>query len=318
MPEYTDAFSAHTSRLYDKRMARRSRMHRTRSGKRLELTQRDIDLFKLLHRYRYLRSTYLHAFVGGASEKRFKERLGDLFHEGYLDRPAQQWEYADARCRPVVHEIGRRGTRALQDAGAAADGATFLGSAHRQFRHSLMICEALASIELGCRHHGLGFIAWPEILEKAPEATRASATPWRLLLPSGGHIVPDGVFGIEYRSSGAKAYRFFALEADRGTMPVSRSKPGQTSYLAKLAAYGEAIRARAHTVHWGVPNLLVLTLTTKAARLSEIVAKLGANGSPGFLFKAAGERTLTAPLPALLTEPWTRAGLPPLSIRESS
>ena len=67
-------------------------MRRTRTGKRIELTQRDIDIFKLLRQYRYLRSTYIHAFVGGASETRFKERLGNLFHEGYLDRPSQQWE----------------------------------------------------------------------------------------------------------------------------------------------------------------------------------------------------------------------------------
>ncbi len=39
--------------------------------------------------------------------------------------------------------------------------------------------------------------------------------------------MPDGVFGLEYRSSGAPLYRFFALEIDRGTMPIARAKPGQ-------------------------------------------------------------------------------------------
>src|ERR1700743_3862316 len=85
---------------------RRSRMRRTRTGKRIELTARDVEIFKLLSRYRYLRSTYIHAFVGGASETRFKERLGDLFHEGFLDRPEAQWEFADARCMPAVYENG--------------------------------------------------------------------------------------------------------------------------------------------------------------------------------------------------------------------
>ncbi|MEJ0042771.1 MAG: hypothetical protein WDM81_11445 [Rhizomicrobium sp.] len=89
-------------------------MKRTRKGKRIELTERDIAIFRLLSQYRYLRSTYIHAFVGGASETRFKERLGDLFHEGYLDRPSQQWEFADARHMPAVHELGERGRRALE------------------------------------------------------------------------------------------------------------------------------------------------------------------------------------------------------------
>ncbi len=43
-------------------------MHRTPKGKRLVITSRDMGLFRALSYYRYLRSTYLHAFVGGASE----------------------------------------------------------------------------------------------------------------------------------------------------------------------------------------------------------------------------------------------------------
>src|SRR5882724_8452740 len=161
---------------------RRSRMQRTRTGRRIELSPRDIEIFKTLARCRYLRSTYLHAFVGGASVTRFKERLGDLFHEGFLDRPSRQWEFADARHRPVVHEIGTGAVRELRAAGIVADDSwTFLGDAgHHQFLHSLMICEVLASIELGVRSkHDLRFVAWPEMLSRAPEATRASPTPFR-------------------------------------------------------------------------------------------------------------------------------------------
>jgi len=280
-----------------------------------------MEIFKLLTRYRYLRSTYIYAFVGGASETRFKERLGDLFHEGYLDRPTQQWAFADARCMPAVHENGRGGMKALRAGGRGldADERQVAGTAHRQFLHALMICEVLASIELAvCGDERLRFITWPEILARAPEAIRASGRPFRLPLPSGGYLAPDGLFGIEYRCDDAKAYRFFALEADRGTMPIVRSNPKQTSYLGKLAAYGDIIAQQAHKTYWGIPNLLVLTLTTSAARLSEIVTKLGANGQPVFLFKAVEERSFSKPIPTLLTEPWTRAGHAPLCIAESS
>src|SRR5665213_3049681 len=94
-------------------IARRSRMRRTPTGKRIELTSRDLDIFRTLARYRYLSSTYIHEFVGGASQTRFKERLGDLFHEGYLDRPSRQWEMADCRHRPVIHELGGGAKRVL-------------------------------------------------------------------------------------------------------------------------------------------------------------------------------------------------------------
>src|SRR5882757_3461186 len=116
-------------------MNRRSRMQRTRTGRRIELSPRDIEIFKTLLRYRYLRSTYIHAFVGGASETRFKERLGTLFHEGYLDRPSRQWEFADARHMPVVHESGKGAEQALRACGMALEGPRMFlaASAHRQF-----------------------------------------------------------------------------------------------------------------------------------------------------------------------------------------
>ncbi len=138
-------------------------------------------------------------------------------------------------------------------------------------------------------------------------------------MPSDGYLVPDGVFGIEYRTDCTKSYRFFALEADRGTMPIARSNPRQTSYLGKLATYGEIIARHVHKTHWGVPNLLVLTVTTGESRLAAMLKRAGEDGvGPAFLFKAVSERGgLTRPLPQLLTEPWARAGAAPLSIAES-
>jgi len=301
---------------------RRSRIRRTRTGKRLALTPRDIDIFRAVSRYRYLRSTYLHAFVGGASETRFKERLGDLFHEGYLDRPSQQWQFADALHAPVVYESGEGARRALCESGIAVDEPRTLlaQTAHRQFQHSLMICELLASLEIATRGvPGLGFIPWSEVLARAPEATRASPRPFQLSLPSGAYLVPDGLFGLEYVQDAKKSYRFFALEADRGTMPVERSDKGQTSYLAKLAGYQGIIAQRAYKTTWGTPNLLVLTVTTSESRLQEIMQRLAANGGghAAFLFKSAMGSDLRRPMLRLLLQPWQRAVPQPMRIDSS-
>lgn len=303
------------AKRYQRVMAiqRRSRMCRVRSGKRISLTARDIAIFQALVRYRYLRSTYLHAFAGGASETRFKERLGDLFHEGFIDRPEKQWEFADARCMPAVYEIGVRANRVLHEAGGGVAGVTtFLAStAHRQFSHSLMICECLASIELeALATPYLRFIAWPEMLARAPESTTLVTVPYRLPL-STGFLVPDGLFGLEYQSEGKKTYRFFALEADRGTMPVARTDGTKTSYLAKLAGYQEAIARGLAKSHWGIPNLFVLTVTTSPARMADILGKFDPQSSGSlFLFKSMEGRALVAPSPRLLHEAWERPGLP--------
>jgi hypothetical protein len=230
------------------RVLRRSRTCRTRRGKKLELTARDLKIFQCLERYRYLRSAHLYAFVGGASEKRFKERLGDLFHEGYLDRPNQQGQFAGARYQPAIHEIDARGRLALSESGISLnDARTFLASnASRQFAHSLMICEVLASIELGARQYpNIRLIPWPEILARAPDITHASPTPFRVQVPgSGGTAVPDGLFGLEYSGSGKKVYRFFALEADRGTPAshprVQRCSPVRTERVARATIAAQA------------------------------------------------------------------------------
>src|ERR1700733_2948535 len=85
---------------------RRSRMRRINSGKRVELTERDIELFKLLNRSHCLGSSFLYAFLRGRSETRFKERLGPLYHDGgYINRPVQQWQFANCRYMPVIYEL---------------------------------------------------------------------------------------------------------------------------------------------------------------------------------------------------------------------
>jgi len=298
---------------------RRSRMQRTRSGKHLALTARDLEIFRVLRRYRFLRSTYLHEFAGGDSEKRFKERLGDLFHEGFLDRPAEQWRFADCRFLPVVHELGRGGRDALvRTDGDLRDAITWLGDgAHRQFEHAHMICAVLASIELAATARSdICFIPWPEILAKAPEGTRQSDRPFQL--SSGSDVVvPDAVFGLEYRSDGRRVFRFFALEVDRGTMPVSRVSSQGTAVLAKLEAYSKVHAGGGHRIRLGIPNLLVLMVTTNRNRCAELVRKFGerAGEAPQFLFQAtADSEILFRPDVRLLSAPWDRPRLMQLRI----
>ena len=290
---------------------------------RQALTPRDFQIFALLERYRFLRSTYLYPFVGGASETRFKERLGHLYHEGgYLDRPVRQWQFAGSGFAPIVYENTRAARQALDVFGnfqadqgrcAAGDGAHI----SRQFAHTLMVCEILASIELAARTtSGLRFVPWAEILAKAPQSTRNASFPLRI--PRGPHepryVVPDGIFGLEYASEGRKAYRFFALEADRATMPVQRSNSGQTSYFDKMTAYRDLISRQMYRAYLGVPNFMPLTVTLSNAHLEHIQTafrtKLGK--STIFLFKAVEE--LYVPEMSLLTTPWERVGYDPLSI----
>jgi hypothetical protein len=285
-------------------LSRRSRLRRMPAGKRLMVTDRDLAIFGALVRYRYLNSVYLHAFSGGASETRFKERLGDLFHEGYLNRPDKQWEFSGARYAPAIYTLGARARRVLSERAEQSAGPS--RTEGRQFLHALLICNCLASIELAAMRNGVRFIAWPEILARhrgdKPE-TRIMAS---LATPHGA-VIPDGVFGLEYSTDGRKAYRFFALEADRAQMPITRMTKAQSCYAQKLVAYAAALRQASFRDGWGVPNLLVMTVTTQTARCETLRHALTADAmAPAFLFRAVEEAALRRPDCSLLEAPWLR------------
>ena len=321
-------------------------MRRQSSGKRIELSPRDIEIFRALQRYRYLRSTFLHAFVGGRQETRFKERLGQLYHDGrYINRPEEQWLFANARCAPIVYELDDRGAAVLREYDAQDHSVSVLAEqsrpgTNRQFAHALMICETLASIELGARASGnVRFIAWPEILSRTPEGVRNAANPMKLpttithrFARSGKTdsasftLIPDALFGLEYRQpDGRISYRFFALEAERSNR-VAASNLRQSSFLKKVLAYRDIIARQTHRTALGLPILLVLTVTTSKARIETMKALVtevtGGRGSALFLFKevsTVGQLFHVAqPTTDIFAGAWERAGYSDFCIDEES
>src|SRR5712691_168839 len=156
-------------------------------------TDRDVEIFKLLTRYRYLPSDYIHAFVGG-SMNALSRRLNFLSRKPnlYLARPHQQRDNAKANHRRLIYELDERGSRVLRERGLS-----FLPkSYHRNFAHELMVAQIMASIELGTReNHHDRLISWRVILAhpNPPNTTRKSPTaatiPVSVAAAEGGHSV---------------------------------------------------------------------------------------------------------------------------------
>lgn len=140
-------------------------------------TERDIEIFKLLTRFRYLPSDYIHAFVGG-NGKALSYRLNLLSRKPnlYLARSVQQRQRADANYRPLIYELDDRGVRVLRERGLAVPPK----AQRRNFSHDLLISRITASIELGCRENSaIRLIGLHEILdnETTPAALRAAPIP---------------------------------------------------------------------------------------------------------------------------------------------
>lgn len=295
-------------------------------GRRLEITPRDLEIFKLLDRYRYLPSNFIHAFVGG-NDSYHKARMTDLFHEGWLRKPVPQWEAMNARYRFDTYELGHRATAVLADRGLV--GARRLGTGGF-FRHELMVCEIMASFELAVRRAGINLFTWQDVLAAAPQETRDSASPFviPMSLNYKGRVYekplrPDGFpFGL----AGRRTFWFPGIEADRHYEPLHPTEltSRHSSILAKLLQYRHFVRERLFETHFGMGNVFVPIITVNEQHMLnmlDLVLQLTeGRGFKWMLFKAlpdfASLERAVQPTPGLLTEPWLRAGNPPLNLLE--
>lgn len=76
-------------------------------------------------------------------------------------------------------------------------------------------------------------------------------------------VIPDQVFGIEYKGMTC----WFCLEADRGTMPITRGNFDQTSFQRKLLAYEATWTQNLHRSVFKSQRFRVLTVTTNQERV---------------------------------------------------
>ena len=259
-------------------IGRRTRFRRVARGKRLFFTDRDLAILQSICRYRYLRATQLVALLQPQSQKRFIERLGDLYHEaGLINRPTAQWRRFDARYQPIVYELSSKGLALLDSQEPPPRAVTFsVGakvSAAPQFEHAMMIVDALVEAELETRNApGQRFVPVGEILTRMPARSFDRNAPKHPLAapvtirpnshmpnptkPMATHLIPDALYGIEHLIDGEKRYRFYALECEFKN-PHRRSTTRLSSTALKRAAYEAFIAERGFRKAWGIPNLEV-------------------------------------------------------------
>jgi hypothetical protein len=294
-------------------------------------TDRDIEIFQLLTRYRYLPSDYIHAFVGG-SVSALSRRLNRLSRKPnlYLARPRQQRETADANYRHLIYELDERGARVLKERGLSLPPKSY----HRNFAHELMVAQITASFELGTRERAnIRLITWPEILANptTPEATRLSPTAASIPVTFSAegerhamHVNADArPFGLERVIDGLRTYLFFpGIEADCGTEPIEAGGLERSSIGKKFAAYSAIAEQRIYRSHFGFPNFLVPFIAPTRARMESMMALLqrmtSGRGSKMFLFKTFPVLSAVEKPPRagghMLTAPWLRAGFEPFSL----
>ncbi len=259
------------------KLTRLPRFKRASAIPQIQLTQRDLTIIRLIHRHRFLRSSHISALIGG-SERQILRRLQLLFHHGYLERPRAQLEYFHkGGSRPMAYGLGNKGAALLRE----EFGITFRHlrwseknrSVGRMFlEHALLVSDIMVSIELACRSRGIRLLTEHDLSSHSNR--KSPSFRWRVNMDSQVKlgIIPDRVFAVEYSVHSGKTERaYFFLEADRGTMPVTRRTLSQTSFHRKLLAYEATWSQSIHQTRFGFHRFRVLTVTKSVARLESLV-----------------------------------------------
>ena len=250
---------------------RRSRLKRQPSGKGLIIKQRDLDVLALLYRYRMLSSQDLIAHIQPKSEKRFTERLGQLFHDGGLmDRPKEQWERARATYAHIVYALSAKGKKLLQEHNHLSPQAVLYpeqsdGGIRKQFLHTLKISQTISEAEVKTLNEPYQrFVPLDEIRQRQLSRGKPFKLEFPVTIPISKHnphtiirttVKPDGLYGIEYTETGQKLYRFFAVEVEL-TSPAKRKGMKLSSTMKKRLAYDAASTSGDFKKALGIPNLI--------------------------------------------------------------
>ena len=306
-------------------LSRRPRNRAVSSGKRISPQPRDLLWFQKLQEHGPLPSSFLHDFSRHQRKcwKRAQDRLTDLYHEDrtpdrgtYLDRPFQQFDTLDARYQELVVDLKEPAERALRRVGVWRErGAINSGP----WRHRFMVSCITASIELAIRERDdINFIPGHVVLERAAVTLRypTRISPDKNKKKREVDLVPDAFFGLEYVSGNKKSYRFFLVEADRGTEPSRASRFNRKSHLRNFLQYREYIGQKLYKEHLDLSaGLMVLNITKDETTLNRMMAlgeEVYEKGNTYMLFQSAvefaGNFAPPKPMKQFIESQWKRIG----------
>jgi len=252
---------------------RKPRFVRSDAFPPLATTERDVRILSLIERHRFARSDHVRASVGGSCQH-LTRRLGRLYHAGLLERPRAQLLI---RNRPNAHFaycITVAGQSLLRERGLPifaspprARGETMALS----LSHSLRATDVMLALERSVLASGATFLHHDQWRTDSEESTRLSHMRWSVTIRYDGKrvrcaVLPDGAFALD--RAGKRSY--FLVEVDRGTMPVSRGSPEQTSFRRKVLAYKATRDAGVLWRCHEIPGFRVLVLAENLRRLSEL------------------------------------------------
>lgn len=160
---------------------------------------------------------------------------------GFLTCPTQQRATENANFNPYIYELTPRALAWLDHCGLLDN--TVRPTGH--WVHQYMVSCITASIDIALQRAGMSYIPAHAILQRSGSTLSAQLDRKAL--------TPDQLFGIDYGGR----YRFFCVEADRGTEPKN-SKAARKSYHSSIEDYASFIGDGLYKDHYGLTAGMLL------------------------------------------------------------
>src|ERR1700687_5750282 len=212
---------------------RRPRFRRASEPPAFRLTDDDVEIVRQVARFRFLRSTHIAALVN-RSVDRTNDRLMRLFHAGYIDRPRAQLDrFPSEGSAPITYALADRGARLLRERDGIRVANPEVSRKNREagrpfIEHQIEIVNFQVALQRAVAHRSDVRLIPAQDMNSAAsrQPMQASRAPFALRAKLAHRgvvrettVVPDIVFGLELPGG---SRRYFMVEIDRGTMPISQ------------------------------------------------------------------------------------------------
>lgn len=199
----------------------------------------------------------------------------------------------------MVYGLGDKGAALLKHKHGGVRWGDKNRSVGRMFlEHALLVSEVMVAIELACRKSGVRLLMDDDLPLPKDTGAKRPSFKWHVKVNSRLKlgVIPDRAFALEFPDANGNPTRaYFFLEADRGTMPVTRRHLAQTSFHRKLLAYEATWAQSLHQTRFGFHRFRVLTVTTSAERVASLVNACAQLKSGHGLFLFADQSVLKSP-----------------------
>jgi hypothetical protein len=192
------------------------------------LTDRDLEILRVVNRYRYLRTGQIKrlVFPDNTTEQSARRRLKYLFHNGYLGRVMPFVRIGEGSSETAYY-LDRTGRAVLQQAGEEIAAYAAGGQVKHQFLdHALDVSEFRVHLELALSDHpSVEIHRFTADFEVKAHTTGAIGKKRYKLFDEVAHpvtkesyvVYPDALIILKGKGSLEQFQRLYFVEIDRGT-----------------------------------------------------------------------------------------------------